>query len=246
MQAKITKMLLRQSKKIRKNRSRLSMNTKNIQILILCLIAATFILGAYLYPQMPERMASHWDVSGSVNGYMPKLWGLFLMPVISTILFLAFLVIPRIDPLKENIAKFRSYFDLFILLLFGFLFYLYLLTIAWNLGYRFNIIQLMAPAIGLLIYYAGVLTENAKQNWFIGVRTPWTLSSERVWNKTKQLAGKLFKAAGVLAVLGAAFPQYAIALILVPVILAAIYPLVYSYLEYQRELKEGENRSNLY
>ena len=93
----------------------------------------------------------------------------------------------------------------------------------------------MAPAIGLLIYYAGVPTENAKPNRFIGIRTSWTLSSERVWNKTKWLAGKLFKAAGVLAVLGAAFPQYIVALILVPVILAVIYPLVCSYLKYQRE-----------
>ena len=211
------------------------MKTKTIQILILSLILASFLLGAYFYAIMPEQVASHWDASGSVNGYMPKLFGLFLMPVISTIIFLAFLVIPRIDPLNENIAKFRSYFDLFILLLFGFLFYLYLLTIAWNLGYRFNIIQLIAPAIGLLIYYAGVLTENAKQNWFIGVRTPWTLSSERVWSKTNRLAGKLFKAAGVLAALGAAFPERAIFFILVPVILAAIYPLIYSYQEYQRE-----------
>jgi uncharacterized membrane protein len=211
------------------------MKTKNIQILISCLILASFLLGAYLYPIMPERMASHWDASGSVNGYMPKLTGLFLMPAISMILFLVFLVIPKIDPLKENIAKFRAYFDLFILLLFVFLFYLYLLTILWNLGYRFNIIQLMAPAIGLLIFYAGVMTENAKQNWFIGVRTPWTLSSERVWNKTNRLAGKLFKAAGILAMLGAIFPGHAIWFILVPVILAGIYPLIYSYQGYQRE-----------
>ena len=215
------------------------MKTKNIQILISCLILASFVLGAYLYPIMPERMASHWDASGSVNGYMSKLWGLFLMPVISTVLFLAFLVIPRVDPLKENIVKFRAYFDLFILLLFGFLFYIYVLSILWNLGYRFNIIQLMAPAIGLLIFYVGVLTENAKQNWFIGVRTPWTLSSVRVWNKTNRLAGKLFKAAGILAMLGAAFPEHAIWFILGPVILAGVYPIIYSYQEYQREIRSG-------
>ena len=213
------------------------MNAKNIQIIISCLIVASFLLGAYLYPIIPERMATHWDASGSVNGYLPKLWGLFLMPVISTVLFLVFLVIPRIDPLKENIAKFRAYYDLFILLLFGFLFYIYLLTIFWNLGYRFNIIQLMAPAIGLLIFYAGVMTENAKQNWFIGVRTPWTLSSEGVWNKTNRQAGKLFKAAGVLAALGAAFPEHAIWFILVPVILVGVYPLIYSYQEYRREIR---------
>lgn len=220
-----------------------NMKTKGVHILILSLMLASFLLGAYLYPIMPERMASHWDASGSVNGYMPKLLGLFFMPVISAILFLAFLVIPRVDPLKENIAKFRAYYDLFILLLFGFLFYLYLLTIFWNLGYRFNIIQLMAPAIGLLIFYAGVLTENAKQNLFIGVRTPWTLSSETVWNKTNRLAGKLFKSAGILAMLGAVFPEHAIWFIIVPVILAGVYPLIYSCQEYQREMRVGSKAS---
>lgn len=215
------------------------MNTRNIQTLIIGLILASFLIGAYLQPYMPEKMASHWDANGNVDGYMSGFWGLFLMPVISTILFLAFMLIPKIDPLKENIEEFRGYFDVFILLLFGFLFYLYMLTILWNLGYRFNIIQLLALAFGLIIYYAGVMMENAKQNWFIGVRTPWTLTSESVWNKTNRLAGKLFKVAGVLAALGTAFPEYAILLILVPVILAAIYPVIYSYQEYQLEMKTG-------
>jgi uncharacterized membrane protein len=213
------------------------MKTKNIQILITGLIVISFLIGAYLQPHMPDKMASHWDASGNVDGYISQFWGLFLMPVISIVLFLAFILIPRIDPRKENIEKFRGYFDVFILLLFGFLFYLYALTMLWNLGYRFNIIQLLAPAFGLIIYYAGVMMENAKQNWFVGVRTPWTLSSETVWDKTNRLAGRLFKAAGVLAALGTVFPEYAIFLILVPVILAAIYPIVYSYQEYQMEMK---------
>jgi uncharacterized membrane protein len=216
------------------------MKTKNIQILITGLIVISFLIGAYLQPYMPDKMASHWNASGNVDGYTSQFWGLFLMPVISIVLFLAFTLIPRIDPLKENIEKFRGYFDVFILLLFGFLFYLYVLTVLWNLGYRFNIIQLMAPAFGLIIYYAGVMMENAKQNWFIGVRTPWTLSSETVWDKTNRLAGRLFKVAGVLAALGAVFPEYAIFLILVPVILAAIYPIVYSYQEYQKDIRIKE------
>jgi len=215
------------------------MKTKNIQILIAGLILVSFLLGGYLHPYMPERMASHWDASGNVDGYMSKFWGLFLMPVISTVLFLAFIFIPRIDPLKKDIDKFRWHFDVFTLLLFCFLFYLYVLTVLWNLGYRFNIIQLLAPAFGLIIYYSGVMMENAKQNWFIGIRTPWTLSSESVWDKTNRLAGKLFKGAGVLAALGTVFPEYAILLILVPVILAAIYPVIYSYQEYLAEMKAG-------
>jgi uncharacterized membrane protein len=213
------------------------MKTRNIQILIVGLILVSFLTGAYLYLYMPEKMASHWDSNGGVNGYMPKLLGLFLLPVISAILFLAFMLIPKIDPLKANIEKFRGHFDVFILLLFVFLFYIYMLTMLWNMGYRFNIIQLLAPALGMVIYYAGVMTENAKQNWFIGVRTPWTLNSEVVWDKTNKLAGKLFKGAGVLAAMGFVFPKYAIFFILIPVILAAVYPIVYSYKKYQQEIK---------
>lgn len=215
------------------------MKTNNIQVLIIGLILVSFLIGAYLHPYMPEKMASHWDSQGRIDGYMPKFWGLFLMPLISTILFLVFILLPKIDPLKENIEKFRGYFDLFILLIFGFLFYLFALTVLWNLGYRFNIIQFLAPAFGLIIYYAGVMMENAKQNWFIGVRTPWTLSSEGVWDKTNRLAGKLFKWAGVLAALGTVFPGYAIFLILVPSILAVIYPIIYSYQAYQQGMKTG-------
>ena len=217
----------------------MTMKTRNIQILIIGLILVSFLTGAYLYHYMPEKMASHWDGNGGVNGYMPKLLGLFLLPVISAILFLAFMLIPKIDPLKGNIEKFRGHFDVFILLLFVFLFYVHMLTMLWNLSYRFNIIQLLAPALGMIIYYAGVMTENAKQNWFIGVRTPWTLSSEVVWDKTNKLAGKLFKVAGVLAAIGTVFPKYAIFLILVPVILAAVYPIIYSYQKYQQEIKAG-------
>ena len=217
----------------------MTMNTRNIQILIIGLILVSFLIGAYLYPYMPEKMASHWDANGSVDGYMPKLWGLFLLPVISAILFLVVMLIPKIDPHKGNIEKFRGHFDVFILLLFVFLFYVHMLTMLWNLSYRFNIIQLLAPAFGLIIYYAGIMMENAKQNWFIGVRTPWTLSSEVVWDKTNKLAGKLFKVAGVLAAMGLIFPKYAIFLILVPVILAAVYPIIYSYQKYQQEIKAG-------
>lgn len=188
---------------------------------------------------MTEKMASHWDENCNVDGYMSTFWDTFFLPAISFILFLILMLIPKTDPLKGNIEKFGGHFDLFILLLFVFLFYIYMLTMLWNLGYRFNIIQLLAPAFGLIIYYAGVMMENAKQNWFIGIRTPWTLNSEAVWDKTNQLSGKLFKWAGVLAALGTVFPEYAIFLILVPVMLAAFYPIIYSYQKYLQEMKAG-------
>ncbi len=205
-------------------------------ITVIVLIA--FTVGIYYYPQMPDDMASHWNAQGEVDGYMPRFWALFLVPLITVGLTLLFILIPKIDPLRANIEKFRRYYDRFTVIIVGFLFYMYLLTVLWNMGMRFCMLQLLAPAFGILFYYTGVLAENAERNWFIGIRTPWTLSSEEVWEKTHRIGGKLFKITGITAFLGVFFPSYSILLILIPVILASAYTVVYSYFEYQKQVTQ--------
>jgi uncharacterized membrane protein len=203
-------------------------------IIISAVILISFVVGIYYYPQMPDKMASHWNAQGQVDGYMSKFWGLFLMPIISVGLFM---LIPKIDPLKENIEKFRKYFDGFIVIVVLFLLYIYILILLWNLGRRFDMGQALAPSIGLLFYFAGILIENSKRNWFIGIRTPWTLSSESVWDKTHRIGGRLFKAAGLIAFFGVFTKKYAILIIVVPIVLVSLYTIVYSYFEYQKETK---------
>jgi len=205
------------------------------KLIVILIILTSFIIGIYFYPQIPEKMASHWNVQGQVDDYMSKSWGLFLMPIISLGLFLLFILIPKIDPLKMNIEKFRKYFDGFIILIILFLFYLYLLTILWNFDNKFSMNQVLSPAFGILFFYCGILIEKVKRNWFIGIKTPWTLSNEKVWDKTHQLGGKLFKIVGIIAFLGIIFPNYTFFLILFPVIAVSIYTVVYSYFEYQKE-----------
>ena len=206
-------------------------------IIILLIILVSFIGAIYFYPQMPDKMASHWNIKGEADGYMSKFWGLFLMPIIFVGLFLLFILIPKIDPLKENIAKFRKYFDGFMVLIMFFLFYIYFLSIVWNLGKRFDMSQMIVPAVAIVFYYCGILIENAKRNWFIGIRTPWTLSSEGVWNKSHKIGGKLFKITGLIALLGIFFPNYTFYFIFVPIFLATFYIIIYSYFEYQKEIK---------
>ncbi len=210
---------------------------RKAEIIVIIIILVSIAVGIYLYPKMPERIASHWNAQGKVDGYMSKFWGLFIMPIISIGLFLFFIAIPRIDPLKTNIEKFRGYFDTFIVLFFAFLFYLYLLTIFWNIGLRFGMIQLLSPAFGILFYYGGILIENAKRNWFIGIRTPWTLSSDTVWEKTHKVGARLFKIVAVICLFGIFFPRSAIFFVLIPIILVVIYTIIYSYVKYQRETK---------
>jgi uncharacterized membrane protein len=206
--------------------------TKNLSLVI---VLISFAIGIYFYSRMPEMMASHWDYRGEVDGYMPKFLGLFLMPIISAVLFGFFLLIPKLDPLKENIQKFSKYFDGYILFFELFLLYVYLLTILWSLGVTFNMTAAIMPALGVLLFGMGILVEKAERNWFIGIRTPWTLSSETVWRKTHQLGGKLFKAIGIISVLGFLLPDFAVFFILASVLIVSFYLVVYSYLEYKKE-----------
>jgi uncharacterized membrane protein len=213
------------------------MNTRTTTIIVLVLIIGATAAGLLLWNKLPDQMASHWNVNDQVDGYMSRLWGVFMMPLMTLGIFLLFLVIPAIDPLKANIAKFRKTFNLFIVLFATFMLYIHGLTLAWNLGYTgFKMSSSMLPAIGLLFILIGFILRKAKRNFFIGIRTPWTLSSESVWDKTHQLGAILFMASGVLTIIGGFFGgMAAIWFFLVPLVGSTIFLLVYSYMLYQRE-----------
>jgi len=211
------------------------MSTRTVIVLSAILILIAALVGVLFYPQLPERMASHWNLNNQVDGYISRFWGAFLMPLISLGLLVLFMLIPQIDPLKTNIAQFRGYFNIFILLLIVFMVYLHALTLAWNLGYTgFNMGSALLPALGLFIFFMGFLLEKTKRNWFIGIRTPWTLSSDKVWEETHRLGATLFKISGLLAILGAFLPEIAFWLMFLPLIGSSLFLVVYSYLLYAR------------
>ena len=203
------------------------------------MIAAATLAGLLLWNRLPDQMASHWNLHDEVDGYMPKFWGVFMLPLITLGMFLLFLAIPAIDPLKANIAQFREAFNLFIVLVVGFMLYLYGLTLAWSLGYTgFRMSGAMLPAIGLLFIFIGFMMRQAKRNFFIGIRTPWTLSSDTVWNETHRVGAVLFMISGALAFIGGFFGgTTAFWFMFAPIIGSTVFLLVYSYVLYQRETR---------
>jgi uncharacterized membrane protein len=215
------------------------MSTRTTIIVGLIMIVLATLVGLALWDRLPNPMASHWDANDQVNGYMSKFWGVFLLPLMTAGLFLLFLAIPNIDPLKANIAQFRGAFNLFIVLFVGFMVYIYFLTLLWNLGYTgFNMSEAMLPAVGLLFFFTGSLMRKTKRNFFIGIRTPWTLSSDTVWDETHRVGSVLFMIAGALAFLGSFVGgKTAIWFIFVPIMVSVLITLVYSYVLYQREIK---------
>jgi uncharacterized membrane protein len=205
----------------------------------IAMLAAFYVIAFILYPQMPAQMASHWNAQGAVDGYTPKFLGLFLFPFVATGLTLLFIAIPLIDPLKSNIAKFRKYYDWFVAFFLLFFQYLYVLTILWNKNVSFDLMRALLPAMGILFFYIGIMVRNAKRNYMVGIRTPWTLANDEVWDRTHLLGGRLFMAAGVIAVFGAIWPKYGIIFILVPVLLVTLVSVIYSYVIYRKVGKTG-------
>ena len=215
------------------------MTTKTTSIIALIMITLALLAGVFLWDQLPDQMASHWNTYDQVDGYISKFWGVFLMPLITLGMLVLFLVLPGIDPLKANIAQFRESFNLFIVLIVAFMLYIHGLTLAWSLGYQdFKMSAAMLPFIGILFIAIGFMLRKAKRNFFIGIRTPWTLSSDSVWEKTHQLGSILFMASGAFAIIGGLFGgMTAIWLMFIPLIGSSLFLVIYSYVLYRGETK---------
>jgi uncharacterized membrane protein len=205
-----------------------------ITISLIAILAAT-LASALVYARLPEMAASHWNAAGQVDGYMPRFWAAFLMPIISVGILLLLLVLPALDPLKANIANFRSYYNAFIALMIVFMLFIHGVTLAWNLGYDgFNIGNAILPAVGLIFVFAGIMMAKAKRNFFIGIRTPWTLSNDTVWDETHKLGSKMFIGAGIVTILSAFFGELSFWIMFPVMMLAAFVPVVYSYFLWRR------------
>ncbi len=215
------------------------MSTSNTSIIVIALIAIAVIAGAVLWDQLPDQMASHWNAKDQVDGYMPKFWGVFLTPLVTLGMLGLFILLPNIDPLKANIAQFRNVFNVFVLFITVFMLYIHGLTLAWSLGYQnFKMSAAMLPFLGVLFIFVGYLLRQAKRNFFIGIRTPWTLSSDTVWDKTHQLGSILFMVSGALSIIGSFFGgMVAFWMLFVPLIGSTLILVIYSYLLYRNETK---------
>ncbi len=207
---------------------------KNRTMLIICvgLILLSFALSIALAGSFTEQMASHWNEKGEADGYSGKTFGLFFLPILQVGVLLLMASIPLLDPMKKNIAQFRGVYNGFIVVMAGYLTYLHLLTLLWNLGVSINMNALLAPAFAALLYAAGVMMGKAKQNYMIGIRTPWTLANNQVWEDTHRVGGIVFKACGVITLLGVVFPNYLMYLLLGSVLLAAVGLMAYSYIRF--------------
>jgi uncharacterized membrane protein len=216
------------------------MNTRQRFGLAASFVVLAGVLSYLAAPSLPTELVSNWNAAGEPNGTLPKSLALWLFPALTAGLLVVFAAIPRIDPLRENIAKFRPYYDWFIVIFTGYMLALHAGIIAFNLGYEFDFTLLVLLAAAGLLYYSGVLVTHAERNWFVGIRTPWTLSSEEVWRRTHILGGRLFKLTAILTVVGLLVGEYALYFLIIPALLTAVTTVLYSYYLYERLEQSGD------
>jgi uncharacterized membrane protein len=216
------------------------MKFRSSELLVLFIVLVAFVIGIDFYPLMPEKVASHWNAAGEVNGYMDRFWGTYFVPVLMALMAALFIAIPHIDPYKKNIEQFRGYYDNFIGLLMLFMIAVYVQTLLWNMGTQISISLTVPLGIAALVWYAGVMCEHSKRNWFIGVRTPWTLMSDSVWEQTNRMGGKLFKACAIIIALSVFLGEVSLWVTVGMILAAALYMVYYSYVKYNAELRAGK------
>jgi uncharacterized membrane protein len=219
------------------------MNTRHRFALAGSFVVLSAIVSMIAAPELPDQLVSNWNAAGEPSGTMSKPLVLGLIPALTAGLLGVFAVIPRIDPLRANIAEFRPYYDWFVVVFTVYLFLIHTGIIAFNLGYEFNFVYLILLGMAGLFYYCGIVLTHAKQNWFVGIRTPWTLSNEGVWNRTHALGGKLFKLTAILAVVGLLFGEYALYFFLIPAVATAVTTVVYSYYLYEQLERDAPSLS---
>ena len=220
------------------------------EILPALIVVLMFAIAFYAYPlvQADENgmIITHWGIDGIPNGWADRTVGVFLVPIVTLIIYLGLLLIPFIEVYRKNLDEFRQQFWGFKVILVFVMGVIYIATLIPNLGYwnGFDPIIIVVPAIALLFFYVGYMLNFTKRNFFIGVRTPWTLADEKVWDKTNKLAGRLFWICGALALVSLVTTGDArLAFIVLPAVLTAIIASLYSLYEYKRTKRAQREKS---
>ena len=219
-----------------KNPIKYSLKTEIWPGLILLLV---IILGLWSYPQLPSVVVSHWNFYGQPDGWMSREFHVIFFPLMLIGMYIMFNLMPKFDPKSERYQEFAGVYLIIrnaILLVLASVFAAATFS---NLGYAINIGATVAGVIGLLMIILGNYFGKLKRNWFVGIRTPWSLSSENVWNRTHRLGGRLFMIWGLALIMSPWLaPTLAFIILFGGIIVIMSWVMIYSYLLYKKEQKK--------
>ena len=195
-----------------------------------------FLAGAVAYPHLPEQVPSHWNVQGQIDAYSSRTWAVVFLPLITAGLYLLMLVVPLIDPRRANYTAFAGSYRTIRLSLVTLMAGIQAMVLLTATGHPLRVDLFVPAGVSLMFMVLGNVMGQIRHNYFVGIRTPWTLASETVWRKTHRMGGYAFVAAGLAGLAGLFFPPLARMIIFISATTgAAILSIVYSYRAYRQE-----------
>ena len=216
-----------------------TIKTEFIPLLLIILSAAASV---FFYNNLPERVATHWNFAGEIDGYGSGKAQAIAMPIMVIGMYLLFLLMPYLDPKKERYEQFSKVYHIFKTMILTLLVIVYFVVGLNGLGYNLPVGVIIPGLIGLLFIIIGNYMGKLKLNWFVGIRTPWTMSSEEVWNKTHRFGGKMFILAGLLLIAEIFLPvSWKLPIFIIMMVILLVGTIGYSYLIYLKEKKKSAN-----
>jgi uncharacterized membrane protein len=213
--------------------------TRLYWIVAIVLVVAAWAASAALYPSLPAQIPTHWNIRGEVDGYGAKEWAAFLMPGVMTGMLLLFAFLPALSPRNFEVDSFRSTYLFVMVLVIGLFAYIHGLTLFAASAGHVDVGRALVGGMFVLFALMGNVLGKVRRNFYIGVRTPWTLASERVWADTHRLAAWLMVLGSVvgLAITLVGLPLLAAFAVLM---VSLLTPVVYSFIHYKGLERRGE------
>jgi uncharacterized membrane protein len=210
-------------------------------VAMLLLLILPLSLTLFFWTQLPEQIPIHWNSRGEIDGYASKLQFLLYHAGLGAFLFVLFHYLPKLDPKKANYERFGKAYSSMAILTIGFISFINLLILAVALGYSVSMEKVVPVGVFLLMAFLGNYMTTVKPNYFVGIRTPWTLESEYVWRKTHQVGGRIWFFGGILLAALAPFvgKDYFFPFIMIGTLSMAFIPIIYSYWVYRNADQDG-------
>jgi len=202
----------------------------------LVVAAVAVAVSIWAYPSLPPAVATHWNVRGPADGFSSRIVAVSIFPIVVLVMTGLFNVLPKVDPRRENYGKFLSTYWLIANAVIVFMLIGHGMIIATGLGYPVKIDRPLPIGLGVLFIVLSNYLTRVEPNWFVGIRTPWTLSSDTVWRKTHRTGGWLMVLGGFVVAASAFLPHGAfLPLLITAIVIMAVIPTVQSYILWKRE-----------
>jgi uncharacterized membrane protein len=195
------------------------------------IMAGLLVTAVLVYPHLPPQVPGHWNIHGEVDKYYPRAFGAFFPPLLAIGMYILLLITPVLDPKRDNYMRFPKAYAAVRWVLVIFFGILYVATIMVSLGYNLNISLIVKALVAILLLVIGNFMGQFRHNYFVGIKTPWTLNNEEVWQRTHRLGGKIWVIGGLVCLATSPFEaSWSAWIFMGSIAVMVLVPTIYSYI----------------